>query len=160
MNNVLEKLREAHVEFQLFEHPAVFTVEEADQHWGDIPGGKSKNLFLRNRKGDTHYLVVVESNKRVDVKQLAERLQVTGGLSFASPERMMKCLGLTPGSVSLLGLLNDIERKVRVVVDEDLLEYDYLSCHPNVNTATVVLKREDLLGFIEGLGYEVRVIKF
>lgn len=159
MNIVLEQLIEKNIEYRLYEHPAVFTVEEADEYWGDIPGGKAKNLFLRNRKGDVHYLVVVESSKRVDLKQLADRLQVVGGLSFASPERLMKYLGLTPGSVSLFGLLNDTDRVVRVVIDEDLLQQEYLTCHPNVNTATVVLKREDLLRLLEDLGYEIKTLK-
>ena len=97
---------------------AVFTAEDAS-HWDPIPGTQCKNLFLRNKKGDRHYLVVVEIGKRVDLKDLVKIVD-DDRLSFGSPERLMAKLGLTPGSVSPFGLIHDSDASVRVLIDQDL----------------------------------------
>lgn len=140
------------------DHPAVFTCEEADRYYQNIKGGKSKNLLLRNRKGDRHYLVIVESFKQVDLKKLTQQLG-EAKLGFASPERLMKYLGLTPGSVSPFGLINDETKNVTVVIDQDLWKYDRLHYHPNINTATLELAREDFKKFLEWCGNEVRFLE-
>jgi len=133
------------------DHPPVATVEEAVRHWADIPATHCKNLFLRNQKGDRHYLVIVEHAKRVDLRRLAEQIG-DGKLSFASPERLKTYLGLTPGSVSPFVLINDSSRAVRVVIDGDLKAATRLSFHPNINTVTLTIAGADFTRFLEACG--------
>ena len=133
------------------DHPPVATVEEAVRHWADIQATHCKNLFLRNQKGDRHYLVIVEHAKRVDLRRLAEQIG-DGKLSFASPERLKTYLGLTPGSVSPFGLINDSSRAVRVVIEGDLKAATRLSFHPNINTVTLTIAGADFTRFLEACG--------
>ena len=133
------------------DHPPVATVEEAVRHWADIPATHCKNLFLRNQKGDRHYLVIVEHAKRVDLRRLAEQIG-DGKLSFASPERLKTYLGLTPGSVSPFGLINDSSRAVRVVIEGDLKAATRLSFHPNINTVTLTIAGADFTRVLEACG--------
>src|SRR3954451_16139343 len=116
---VTARLTELGVPFTSHPHPPVATVEEATAHWAGIDATHCKNLFLRNQKGNRHYLVVVPHKKGVDLRAVAEQIG-DGKLSFASPERLMTHLGLTPGSVSPFGLINDDDHIVRVVLDRDL----------------------------------------
>lgn len=155
--DIYSVLQDLGIQYEKHEHPAVHTVEEAAQYDRGIDAGKSKNLFLRNVKGDTHYLVVMESTKRLDLKRLSELLNETK-LSFASPERLMTHLGLTPGSVGPFGLINNSDKSVRVIVDSGLLKYSKLSYHPNVNTATLVISTEDLKKFLEWTGNKIEYI--
>jgi Ala-tRNA(Pro) deacylase len=141
-----------------YEHPPVFTAEDAAAHWGQIPGTPVKNLFLRNKKGDRHYLVILDIGKQADLKQLARVVQ-DGRLSFGSPERLMTHLGLTPGSVSPFGLLNDAAGVVRVILDEDLRSAERLIFHPNVNTASVTVSFADLQHFLASRRNTVRFVK-
>jgi Ala-tRNA(Pro) deacylase len=139
------------------DHEAVFTCEQADRL--DIPGGsaKTKNLFLRDRKGRRHILVTVGASKSVDIKAM-EAILDAKGLSFASPARLERHLGLTPGSVTILGVINDPGRLVEVVVDSDLLAYPAMQCHPNTNTSTLVISLEDVMRFLRITGHEPRVL--
>src|ERR1043166_3667882 len=116
---VVARLRELGVAYTRYEHPPVATVDEARRHWADIEATHCKNLFLRNQKGDRHYLVILPHSKRADLRAVADQIG-DGKLSFASPERLMTHLGLTPGSVSPFGLIHPQARGVRVVVDRDL----------------------------------------
>jgi Ala-tRNA(Pro) deacylase len=145
------------ISFERYDHEPVFTCEQADRL--DIPGGsaKTKNLFLRDRKGRRHILVTVGAAKSVDIKALEAVLDAKG-LSFASPERLEKYLGLTPGSVTILGTVNDPGCLVEVVVDSDLLEYPAMQCHPNTNTSTLVISMEDVMGFLRITGHTPRVL--
>lgn len=151
-------LDELGIAYERYGHEAAYTVEQADAFYGHLPGGHSKNLFLRNKKGDRHYLVVAESHKPVDLKALRGVLGEST-LSFASPERLWRHLRLTPGSVSPLGLMHDAAQAVTVVLDRDLLEHDVLNFHPNINTATVAIGREDFRRFLAHCGHEVRVLE-
>jgi Ala-tRNA(Pro) deacylase len=135
---VLERLTSLGIAFERFEHPPVPTVEEAVKHWAGIDAAHCKNLFLRNQKGNRHYLVIISYAKRADLRAVAAQIG-DGKLSFASPERLMTCLGVMPGSVSPAGLLNDREHHVRVYLDRDLKKAARISFHPNVNTATVTV---------------------
>ena len=114
------------------------TADEAAIHWQAIPGAAVKNLFLRNKKGDRHYLVILGIDKQADLRHL---VKVIGDdrLSFGSPERLQKYLGVTPGSVSPLGLIHDSARAVRVIVDSDLRTAERLIFHPNDNTASLTI---------------------
>src|SRR5262245_37352899 len=131
------------ISYERHEHPAVFNAEDASKFWDPIPGVQCKNLFLRNKKGDRHYLVVVEISKRVDLKDLV-KIVADDRLSFGSPERLMAELGLTPGSVSPFGLIHDTDASVRVLIDQDLRGAERLIFHPNINTASVVVPWADL----------------
>ncbi len=156
---VYEALESLDISYVRHEHPPVFTVEEAEKHWGDIAGAHCKNLFLRNKKGNRHYLVVIESAKRADLKALEKQLG-EDRLSFASPERLMRFLGLDTGAVSPFGLLNDSQKEVRVIIDQDLQEAETVNFHPNVNTATIGLSFSDFQKFLSFCGQPVRFLRF
>jgi Ala-tRNA(Pro) deacylase len=143
------------IQWERFEHPPVFTVEEAERYWADVPAAHCMNLFLRNQMGTRHYLVVLEHAKRADLRALSARLG-DDKLSFASPERLMRYLHLTPGAVSPFGLIHDSAREVIVVLDEDLSASDRIGFHPNVNTATITLRTADFLRFLEAKGNVVK----
>ena len=145
------------IQYERHEHPAVFNAEDASKFWDPIDGVQCKNLFLRNKKGDRHYLVVLEISKRADLKEIV-KLVGDDRLSFGSPERLMAALGLTPGSVSPFGLLNDANGSVRVLIDQDLKGADRLIFHPNINTASVVVSWRDLERFLASRTNSVRVI--
>ena len=151
------RLRELQIVFDRYAHPPVATVEEAAQHWTSIDATHCKNLFLRNQKGNRHYLVVLTAAKKADLKAVAAQIG-DGKLSFGSPERLMTHLGLTPGSVSPFGLINNQDHAVRVVLDDDLKAATRLSFHPNVNTATLVVSREDFTRFLESCGNPVQFV--
>jgi Ala-tRNA(Pro) deacylase len=155
---VLEALERLGIPFVRHEHPPVFTVEEAEVHWRDVRGTHCKNLFLRNNKGNRHYLVVAEASRQVDLKALTRALG-DDRLSFGSPERLMKHLGLTPGAVSPFGIMNNAAHDVRVVVDAGLKTAERLAFHPNVNTATLEIARPDFEKFLAQSGNPVRWIE-
>jgi Ala-tRNA(Pro) deacylase len=146
------------IAYERYEHPAVFNADDASRYWNPIAGTQCKNLFLRNKKGDRHYLVVLEISKRADLKDLV-KLVGDDRLSFGSPERLMAELGLTPGSVSPFGLLNDADGSVRVLLDRDLRGADRLIFHPNINTASVVVSWTDLERFLATRANVVRVVE-
>lgn len=151
---LLEKLG---IVYELHSHPAVFTVDEALRHWQDIQGAHPKNLFLRNDKGKRHYLVIVDHAKQADLKSLQQQLG-SSRLSFASPRRLEKYLALTPGSVSAFGLINDASHHVEVVIDRDLMDHNYISFHPNINTATLTITTADFKKFLDYCGNKVRYL--
>ncbi|HEX2977185.1 MAG TPA: prolyl-tRNA synthetase associated domain-containing protein [Bacteroidales bacterium] len=144
-------LNELSISFEYHEHPPVATIADAITHWSEYNSGRCKNIFFRNHKGDRHYLVILEHLNQLNIHELEKRLK-QGKLSFASPERLRKYLGVQPGSVSPFGLINDKERNVYVFIDDKLLDFERLAFHPNDNTATLVVSRNDLIRFIEYLG--------
>jgi Ala-tRNA(Pro) deacylase len=158
MLDIYQVLQDLEIEYEKHEHLPVFTCEEAEKHIPHLPGGKDKNLFLRNKKGNKHYLVSVESHKRVDLKNLAKILE-ENNLGFASPKRLKKHLNLTPGSVTPFGLINDKNKEVEVIIDEDLMAHDRIQFHPNTNTATIIVKSKDFKKFLEWTGNKVRYVK-
>ena len=135
------------IQYEKYEHPPVFTGEEAAEHWGPIQATQVKNLFLRNKKGDRQYLVILEIDKQADLRQL---VKIIGDdrFSFGSPERLMATLGVTPGSVSPFGLLHEGSRDLRVIVDQDLRAAEKLIFHPNLNTASVTISVPDFERFL------------
>ena len=152
---ILAALQTLDIHYELFEHPPVNTADEAAVHWKAIPGAAVKNLFLRNKKGDRHYLVILGIEKQADLRQLV-KLIGDDRLSFGSPERLQKYLGVTPGSVSPLGLIHDSGRAVRVIVDSDLRTAERLIFHPNDNTASLTISAADFVKFLESRGNPVR----
>ena len=145
--SVVVRLQELGIAVTRHEHPPVATVDEAEIHWADIDATHCKNLFLRNQKGTKYYLVIQKHSKRADLRALANQIG-DGKLSFASPDRLMSCLGLTPGSVSPFGLIHDPEHKVRVILDRDLKSAGRISFHPNINTVTLTLAFADFEKFL------------
>ena len=154
MENVYKVLDSLEIKYKKIEHPVVHTVEDADKLGLEITGGINKCLFLRNKKGNKHYLVLIRGSKRLDLKKLETQLEESR-LSFGSPERMMKYLKITPGSVSPFGLINDSEKAVVLIVDNELLTHDELALHPNINTQTLVLKTEDFKKFLTWAGNRI-----
>jgi Ala-tRNA(Pro) deacylase len=154
MENVYEILDSLGIKYKKFEHQIVHTVKDADKLGLEITGGINKCLFLRNKKGDRHYLILIKGSKRLDLKKL-EALLDESRLSFASPERMMKYLSVTPGSVSPFGLINDLDKVVAIIIDNELLLQDMLALHPNINNQTLVLKTEDFKKFLTWTNNEI-----
>ena len=152
--SVLERLTSLGIAFERFEHPPVPTVDEAMRHWAGIDAAHCKNLFLRNQTGNRHYLVIIAYTKRADLRAVAAQIS-DGKLSFASPERLMTHLGVEPGSVSPAGLINDRQHHVRVYLDRDLKQATRISFHPNVNTSTVTVGREDFDRFLAACGNHI-----
>lgn len=150
MNSILSKLNELGISYALFEHEPFFTCEDSRSFYEGREGGDSKNLFLRDRKGNQHYLVVLEANKRLDLKQFSE--VVGEKLSFASPERLMKWLNVTPGAVSPLNLIYDESNHVIVYIDSDLLNFDELYYHPGQNDQTIKISTEGLKKYLNTMG--------
>jgi Ala-tRNA(Pro) deacylase len=144
--------------YEVFEHPAVFTSEEADEHWAPIAGARVKNLFLRNKKGDRHYLVILEIGKKADLREIV-RIVGDDRLSFGSPERLMTYLGVTPGSVSPFGLIHDTKHEVRVIVDADLRARERLIFHPNINTRSLTISAADFERFLGACENPVRWVR-
>jgi Ala-tRNA(Pro) deacylase len=152
---LLDRLESMGIAYSRVEHPAVYTVEQARSHWKDLAGAHCKNLFLRNKKGNRHYLVILEDSKNADLRALTGLLG-EDRLSFASPQRLERLLGLEPGAVSPFGLMNDGEKEVRVLIDQDLKGSTMIYFHPNVNTATVGLSFADFERFLQDCGQDIR----
>ncbi len=140
------------------EHPPVFTVEEAKALRGDLLGHHIKNLFLRNKKEEM-WLVVAIEDRTIDLKRLGERLGA-GRLSFGSPDRLRRQLGVEPGSVTPLALVNDRDRVVRLALDRGLADGGPINAHPLTNTMTTALSGPDLLRFFAATGHEPRWLDF
>lgn len=154
---VTEALQALAISFEVHQHRAVYTVEEAEDVWASVPGQGCKNLFLRDAKGERHFLVVVPKDKRVDIKALGAA-QGLGRLSFGSSDRLMRFLGLEPGAVSPFGILNDPQGLVTVMVDQALMAGELVAFHPNVNTATLALSVPDFKRFLESRRNPVKFI--
>jgi Ala-tRNA(Pro) deacylase len=145
------------IRFDAYQHPPVATAEEGDIHWAGIDAVHCKNLFLRNQKGSRHYLVILAHTKRADLRAVADQIG-DGKLSFASADRLMKYLGVTPGSVSPFGLIHDHDHHVRVYLDRELRQAPRISFHPNINTATFVLSYSDFERFLQSCESIVRYV--
>ena len=139
------------IEFNYIEHPPTPTIEDARKYWTALDGKHCKNIFLRNHKGDKHYLVLLDCDKSIAMHDL-EHILHEGKLSFASEKRMDKYLGLKPGSVTPFGLINDENHEVIVFIDSTLQQADRLAFHPLDNRATVLILRTDLIRLLEHLG--------
>ncbi len=137
-------------------HPPLFTVEQSQALRGKIPGGHTKNLFLRDKK-QAVYLVTALEDAVVDLKGLHRVLGATGRFSFGSTELLMELLGVTPGSVTPFGVINDREARVTVVLDAALMEHAIINAHPLTNTMTTSMARDDLIKFLEATGHPPRI---
>jgi Ala-tRNA(Pro) deacylase len=157
MPDVYALLAELGIEYTKYEHEPVFTCEAALAAVPDPRSVQTKNLFLRDKPGRRHFLLVTSCEKAVDIKRFAETIDA-GHLSFGSAERLQKHLGLTPGSVTVLGLMSDPSHAVELYVDADVWNRDWWNCHPLINTATLVLSRADIEKFLAHTGHAARVV--
>ena len=170
INKVHKFLEEHGIQHTTHYHPPLPTIELALEYWKEIDSTHCKNLFFRNHKGNRHYLVVFECHKELSIHTLEKSLR-QGKLSFASAERMERCLGLLPGSVSPFGLINDMNlvseegipaakelfengHRVRLFLDKDLMTAERLSFHPCDNTASTVVSNEDFMRYLSIWGGE------
>ena len=151
---VLKKLDELNIHYKLIDHPAVYTIDTIDELHLNKNGHIVKNLFLKNSNGKKHYLVVLKGDKKADLKSIKSQINSTA-LSFASEERLEKHLGLSKGAVTPLGIINDDEHLVNIVLDEDLKNQEIIGVHPNVNTSTVFISYNDLIKFINSFGNKI-----
>jgi Ala-tRNA(Pro) deacylase len=145
----LDKLGIAH---ETIEHPPLFTVEEGREFWHKIPGLHCKNLFLKDKK-DKIWLVVMPGDKRADLNRLEKKIGAKR-FSFGKPELLQEVLGLTPGSVTPFALMNDAQKRVTLILDQDLLKSERVNFHPLHNAASTTIRADDLLTFVKTLGYE------
>ena len=155
---VISYLDSNSISYSWYTHPEAPTIEIARQHWQKDGSKHCKNLFFRNHKGNRHYLVVLDCERDLDIHDLEKRLH-QGKLSFASPQRMEKYLGLQPGSVSPFGLINDEENHVHLFLDENLQNETSLSFHPNDNRATVVISNEEFMKYLSLVGNSYEFIE-
>ena len=154
---VFKVLNALNIEYQLINHPAAFTVEDMDKLNLNQYGNGCKNLFLRDAKGKRHFLVVLDKDKKADLKSIEEQLGCTR-LGFASAERLFKYLHLAKGEVTPLGIINDRDAAVEVVLDNDLVGKKNLGVHPNDNTATVWISFDALQKIIEHNGNKIHFV--
>ena len=147
MKDILEVLDGLGITYEKMEHKAVFTVDEAKTIEGQLKGAGCKNLFLKDKKKN-YYLVVMLEDKRADLKALGKQLG-TSNFRFCSEEILMEVLGLTKGSCTPFGIINDTENLVTVLLDEEFKDKEKLLFHPNRNTATISISYDDLIKFIE-----------
>jgi Ala-tRNA(Pro) deacylase len=137
-------------------HAPLFTVEQSRALRGTIPGGHTKNLFLKDKKGAL-FLVVALEDDAIDLKGLHRLLDASGRFSFGSPELLRETLGVEPGSVTPFGAMNDGARRVQIVLDAAMMRHDLLNYHPLINTMTTSIARDDLLRFLEATGHPPRI---
>ena len=138
-------------------HPPLFTVEQSQALRGTIPGGHTKNLFLKDKKGAL-YLVTALEDAAIDLKSLHRKLGASGRFSFGSADAMLETLGVVPGAVTPFGALNDTAHRVTVVLDAALMAHETINAHPLVNTMTTSIARDDLVKFLRATGHEARIL--
>lgn len=155
---VIEVLENLSIAYEIYEHPPVPTVEAALPYWEKIDATHCKNLFFRNHKGNRHYLVILKHEQQLKIRDLEIRLK-QGKISFASPGRMDKYLGLSGGSVSVFGLINDEKDHVHLFLDAGLLSAEKISFHPNDNSATLVISFDSFMKFLDWSGNSYEFIE-
>ena len=151
--DLFKTLTELGIESRTFEHPPLFTVEESRSLRGEIPGLHSKNLFVRDR-AKRYFLIVLEEDSRIDLKTLHDSIGARGKVSFGSAEALFQLWGVTPGSVTPFGAINDPEGRVRVVVEARLASAAQANFHPLENNRTTTISGPDLIRFLRACGHE------
>ena len=146
------------IEVATISHPPLYTVADSQSLRGTLEGGHTKNLFLKDKK-DNFFLVTVEEDAVVDLKQIHHAIGAASRVSFGKPAALMELLGVIPGSVTVFGLINDTAGRVKLVLDAPLMEHAIINAHPLTNEATSSISREDLLKFIEATGHEPVILK-
>ena len=158
IDKAIHFLEEHGLSYERFDHPAVFTVDEVTELVSIDHGQRTKNLFVRDKKGRRHILIVVPHDMQVNLMELGRKTGL-GRVSFASERRLATYLGVEPGSVTLMGVINDDHGDVEVIVDRTVWEADSVRCHPLVNTSTVILPQEDVHRLFKITGHEPLVME-
>ncbi len=156
-DELLSVLTQIDIEYTNHEHPAVYTVEEADLHHQGIDGVHSKNLFFKDRKKNL-ILVVTLSDKPIKIKEMGNKIGAKG-LSFGKPDLLEEVLGVIPGAVTPLAVINDETNRVKVILDQEMMDHDLLNFHPIVNTATTTIASKDLIKFMEHCKQNFEIIR-
>lgn len=156
--DLFDRLAELGIETQTVRHPPLFTVADSQALRGELDGGHTKNLFVKDRK-DNFFLLVVEEDAEIDLKQVHHLIGAAGKVSFGKPEKLMEYLGVIPGAVTAFGIVNDTGQAVKIFFDEALLRHEVINAHPLVNDATTSIARDDLLRFVESTGHDATVLK-
>ncbi|TIT75285.1 MAG: prolyl-tRNA synthetase associated domain-containing protein, partial [Mesorhizobium sp.] len=138
-------------------HPPLFTVADSQALRGEIPGGQTKNLFLKDKK-DNFFLVTVGEEAEVDLKQIHHLIGAAGRVSFGKPEMLMELLGVIPGAVTVFGLINDTAGRVKVFLDQELMSHEVINGHPLTNEATTTIAAADLVRFVEATGHDAVIL--
>jgi Ala-tRNA(Pro) deacylase len=154
--DLFDRFAELGIASNTVDHEAVFTVAQSSRLERELPGGHTKNLFLKDKK-DRLYLVVALGAAHIDLKVLHKKLG-SDRLSFGKPELLMEVLGVPPGSVTPFALINDKARRVTVILDADMMRHERLNYHPLENTATTNVARDDFMRFIRSCGHEPRIV--
>lgn len=153
---LLARLEEWEISVTTVDHEPLFTVEQSTKVHCQVTGSHTKNLFLKDKKGSL-FLITAEHATQVNLKNLHKKLGC-GRLSFANADLMQSHLGVTPGSVTALAVINDTEARVCFVLDQNLMDADIINAHPLVNTATTSIARDDLIAFVEKTGHDVTIV--
>ncbi|HLS69135.1 MAG TPA: prolyl-tRNA synthetase associated domain-containing protein [Kiloniellales bacterium] len=154
---LFERFEGLGIDYKVVTHAPLFTVEQSKELRGELPGGHTKNLFLRNKKG-AMWLVTCPEDRQIDLKALGDQLG-SGRLSFGKPERLMRFLGVRPGAVTPLAVINDRLKQVELVIDSAVLQHDPVNVHPLTNDMTVALSPRDLLRFLEAVEHPPRLLE-
>ena len=139
-------------------HPPLFTVADSQSLRGEIHGGHTKNLFLKDKK-DNYFLITVDEEAVVDLKQIHHLIGASSRVSFGKPEALMELLGVAPGAVTAFGVINDTDHRVKLILDEDLMKNDIVNSHPLTNEATTSIATSDLIAFARATGHEPQILK-
>ncbi|MGB7288412.1 MAG: prolyl-tRNA synthetase associated domain-containing protein [Salaquimonas sp.] len=154
---LLSLLDELGMKVETHKHEAVFTVEESDHVTASIPGGHTKNLFLKDKKGN-FFLIIAGNKARISLNKIHSLIGASGRVSFANADYLMEHLGVKPGSVNAFAPMNDHQKLVNVIIDKPLLENELINCHPLINEMTTTISREDLLKFLEFTDHNPMII--
>lgn len=156
--DLFERLSDLEIETETLDHPPAFTVEDGEAHVGHLPGVHVKNLFLCDAKKKM-WLITVPWNQDIDLKALPSLIE-SKRLSFGSPDRLLRTLGVVPGSVSPFCVFNDPDVHVQAVLDAWMMEQELINAHPLVNTKTTTITPSDLLKFMRACGHAPRIVDF
>lgn len=154
---LLEKLNNMGIEYKYVSHAPVFTSDAANEITPHLTGKHCKNLFVRDRTG-RKWLLTIPDDMRADLKSVASIIG-SHRLSFCNADELMECIGVTPGSVTPLAVINDVNNRVALYIDERIMNWDIIWCHPMVNTATIGIGRDDFQKFIQSTGHKLNVIR-
>ena len=156
--NVIKKLKELNIEYELVEHEPALTTEQADEFIEGIEGVRTKTMFLTNKKKKNFYMVIMDDSKMMDMDKFKEMVDKKK-VKMASEESLYEKMMLPPGVVSPFGLLNNEDKDIRVYIDKEIVGEDRMSFHPNTNEKTIFVKTEDLFKFLENIDYPVNIIE-
>ena len=156
--NVIKKLKELNIEYELVEHEPALTTEQADEFIEGIEGVRTKTMFLTNKKKKNFYMVIMDDSKMMDMDKFKEMVDEKK-VKMASEESLYEKMMLPPGVVSPFGLLNNEDKDIRVYIDKEIVGEDRMSFHPNTNEKTIFVKTEDLFKFLENIDYPVNIIE-